>query len=187
MMHNLWPTNVLTGDIKNIKLIDNLSQHILQNYDLNNLKVSDLSDRNIFLEDDYFNDFKENIVQPCFDDWLKEILKVSLYDFKTFFLKAWFAGSQVGYNMVNHNHSNASLSAVFYLIIEGNKNGDVYFFDPRTNANRGYKDDLWNNLFYPFVLKPKSYSFVIFPSFLYHQVTPFNGNIRLAIPVDLYL
>jgi uncharacterized protein YvpB len=187
MMHNLWPTNILIGNIKNVDLVDSISQHILQNYNLENMEISDLSDRNIFKEDSYFDDFKKNVVEPCFDDWIKQILKSSLYDFKNFHLKAWFSGSQIGYNMVNHNHANASLSAVFYLIIEGNKNGDVFFFDPRTNANRGYKEEPWDKLFQPFIFEPKSYSFVVFPSFLYHQVTPFNGNIRLAIPVDLYL
>lgn len=187
MMHNLWPTNVLVDDIEKIPLIDTLCQHILQNYDLNNFEISDLSDKNIFEEDSFFYEFKKEIVEPSFDEWLKNILKTSIYDFKNRSLKAWFAGSQIGYNMVTHNHSSASLSAVFYLLIEGNKNGDVFFFDPRTNANRGYKDEKWNKLFQSFVFTPKSYSFMVFPSFLYHQVTPFNGNIRLAIPVDLYL
>lgn len=187
MMHNLWPTNVLTGEIENVIFTDKLSQHILENYKLENSDISDLSDRNILEEDLFFGDFTKNIVEPAFDKWLKEILKTSIYDFESRSLKAWFAGSQIGYNMVTHNHSSASLSAVFYLLVEGNKNGDVFFFDPRPNANRGYKDEKWNKLFQSFVFTPKSYSFVVFPSFLYHQVTPFNGNIRLAIPVDLYL
>lgn len=187
MMHSLWPTNVLTGEIENKSLVDSISQHIFQKYTLENFQISDLSDRNIFEEDDFFDDFKKEIVDPCFNKWLQEILKVSIYDFKRNSMKAWFAGSQIGYNMVNHNHANACLSAVFYLLIEGNKNGDVFFFDSRTNANRGYEDPIWNDLFRPFVFTPKTYSFVVFPSFLYHQVTPFNGNIRLAIPVDLFL
>ena len=187
MMHDLWPTNVLTGEIENKNLVDSISQHILQNYNLENMGISDLSNRNIFEEDNFFDDFKKEIVIPCFEKWLKNVLNISLKDFKTNSMKAWFSGSQIGYNMVNHNHSNACLSAVFYFLIEGNKNGDVFFFDPRTNANRGYENAVWSDLFKPFVLTPKSYSFVVFPSFLYHQVTPFNGNIRLAIPVDLYL
>lgn len=186
-MYNLWPTNVLVGTIDNKNLVDSISQHILKNYNLENLKISDLSDKNIFEEDRFFDLFKKKIVEPSFDQWFQKSLNISFYDFETNSMKAWFGGSQINYNMVNHNHSNACLSAVFYLLIEGNKNGDVVFFDPRTNANRGYSKKCWSKLFEPFVLKPESYTFTVFPSFLYHQVTPFNGNIRLAIPVDLYL
>jgi hypothetical protein len=90
--------------------------------------------------------------------------------------------------MINHNHSGAQLSAVFYLLNDNiNAGGEIVFHDPRTNANRGYNSDVWGCLFEPMRLKPESNTFFVFPSFLYHQVTEFTGKLRIAIPVDLYV
>lgn len=185
-MYNLWPTNLLVDRIDNKELIDDVLQNIFKTYDLNNNVTSDLNNSNI-LKNDMFKKFKHEIVEPAFESWLKTILNKSITEFDDVFMKGWITGCKNGYNMVNHNHSGASLSAVFYLMVDENNSGNIFLFDPRTNANRGYKKEIWGKLFEPFVLKPESYTFAVFPSFLYHQVTPFNGNIRLAIPVDLYL
>jgi hypothetical protein len=63
--------------------------------------------------------------------------------------------------------------------------GVVRFHDPRFNANRG--------MLAPFASKhkdyeflPKSGDFLIFPSYLYHSVSTFHGNLRLIVPVDMY-
>jgi hypothetical protein len=60
-------------------------------------------------------------------------------------------------------------------------------FDPKANANRGYKMNVWGEMFEPVRLKTPSYTFAVFPSFVYHQVTQYAGNMRIAIPVDLFI
>jgi hypothetical protein len=89
--------------------------------------------------------------------------------------------------MPAHNHSGSQLSGVFYLFTDDTSTGKITFFDPKGNANRGYNPAKWNSLFSPLTLTAESGSFVIFPSYLYHQVSFFTGNIRIAIPVDLFL
>ena len=89
--------------------------------------------------------------------------------------------------MINHNHKGAHLSAVFYLFnSDPNKGGEIVFHDPRGNANRGYTGDYWKDFFSPLKLKVFSYKFVVFPSFLYHQITTYTGNLRVGIAVDLF-
>jgi hypothetical protein len=41
--------------------------------------------------------------------------------------------------------------------------------------------------FKPLKLNPKTGDIVVFPSYLYHHVQTYNSNIRLALPVDLFL
>jgi hypothetical protein len=77
---------------------------------------------------------------------------------------------------------------VFYLLNEeADAGGDIIFLDPRSNANRSYKINDWGKWFEPIRLKTPSYTFAVFPSFVYHQVTPYSGKLRIAIPVDLFV
>jgi hypothetical protein len=58
--------------------------------------------------------------------------------------------------------------------------------DPRANANRGYKDQ-FKSMFSNETYLPKSGEYLIFPSYLYHHTISFTGNMRIAMPVDLFL
>lgn len=184
-LQNLWPTQVISKDIGNQQLIDDALNIIFTEYNLNR-PPADFQKDNI-IEKAGMKDFKENIVLPAFDEWLKLTLNRSLKDFNKFKLKSWITGTGNGYNMVNHNHSGAHLSAVFYLFNDSPEHGgEIYFFDPRVNANRGYDAEFWGKLFAPQKYTAKPGSCVVFPSFLYHQVTPFTGNMRIAMPVDCF-
>lgn len=180
-----WPSKILIDSISETQVVDELVSHILQTYDLN-APPGDFGKLNI-LDDPAFDLFVSKVVEPAFNSWLTACMSKRLVDFEERSLKAWITGANSGYSMTNHNHSGAHLSSVFYLVSdEQAQGGEIVFFDPRHNANRSYKSE-WAEYFEPYRLKPKSYSYAVFPSFIYHQVTEFKGDLRLALPVDLYL
>lgn len=118
-----------------------------------------------------------------FDDYLKEVVGLSLYDYKAYRLDSWINRYE-NTDMEYHTHNGSHLSAVFYLVVEGD-GGEITFYDPRFFAARGY-DMNFRKLHSNFVLKPNSGDFVIFPSFLYHSVKVSKG-FKISIPVDLFL
>lgn len=179
-----WPTHILAGEITQQHIVDESVSHILQEYNLER-PPGDINSENIF-EDPALQMFKEQIVEPSFDKWLQNIGK-SIYDYPNRSMRAWITGTGYDYNIMTHNHSGAHLSAVFYLFNDSpDAGGELVMFDPRANANRAYKAD-WTEYFSPIKLKTPSYTFAVFPSFVYHQTTPFKGKLRLAIPVDLFI
>jgi hypothetical protein len=180
-----WPSQILVDTISNKEIADTLATHIFQTYDLNT-PPGDFGKFNI-LDDPAFDQFTDRVVKPAFDLWLRKCLDKPLEQFTEYSMKAWITGVNNGYSMLNHNHSGAHLSSVFYLLNDNdNAGGEIIFFDPRHNANRSYKSE-WSSYFEPYRLKTPSYTYAVFPSFVYHQVTEFKGSMRLAIPVDLYL
>jgi hypothetical protein len=182
---NGWPSQILVDTISQKNIVDELVSHIFQTYDLS-VPPKDFGKINI-LDDPAFDDFISEIVEPSFNLWLVSCLGKKLSDFDDRSMKAWITGANNGYSMLNHNHSGAQLSSVFYIFNDNeNAGGEIVFFDPRHNANRAYKS-AWSNYFDPYRLKTPSYTYAVFPSFVHHQVTEFKGNIRLALPVDLYL
>ena len=166
-------------------LLEKTSNYILSNYG-DEIKVkSNLINENI-LENKNLLEFKDNVIIPAFDEFYKKEFELSLKE-KKYHLKAWITGKGFSYSMPLHNHSGSYLSAVFYLLCEENdKGGELVLQDPRFNANRGYKEE-YNKWFNNETMTPKTGQFIIFPSFLYHNVKTFYGKIRLAMPVDLIL
>lgn len=84
-----------------------------------------------------------------------------------------------------HIHSNASWSAVYY-VDDGlpdatyEDNGVIRFLDTRTGANMyldagnyGLKEPFNSGAF---VVKPENGTFIMFPSYLSHEVAPFKGK-----------
>lgn len=184
--NDLWPTKVLYKKLDHQDLIDQVCQDILRDRDPKDMP-SDLQDFNL-LEDGgkLYKQFREIIIKPCFDEYLKETFNKSIDYFPKHRFRGWLAGPNSGYAIPIHNHSGASISAVFYLFCEeANAGGELVLVDPRTNANRGYIDEM-RDIFSPETLMPKSGTVVIFPSFLYHYTNMFRGNLRLAMPVDFF-
>lgn len=97
----------------------------------------------------------------------------------------WFHISRYAGSFVAHNHPMASWSAVYCVrageAVENHpRSGLLRFFDPRTGAN-GYLDPANETLHAPFALRPLEVrlaagDLVIFPSYLFHEVTPFYGT-----------
>lgn len=185
MIQQLWGTPFLQTSISpDVK--DSLLNYILTTYDLNN-PPSDFGSVNILDDDSVeITTFKNDVVYPTFNNFLQKTLCKSIDDWETNRLHGWITGSGKDYSINFHNHRGAQLSAVFYLMCDEMQGGQISFTDPRMNANRGY-DEAFMPWFKHLQLSPKSGDVVVFPSFLYHFVSTYQGNIRIAIPVDLFL
>lgn len=94
----------------------------------------------------------------------------------------WFHITRDTGYFVSHNHALASWSAV-YCVKEGageaNRGGLLRLFDTRTGAD-AYLDPANQRLRPPFVvgdmdLRLRPGQLVIFPSYLFHEVTPYYG------------
>lgn len=112
-------------------------------------------------------------------------------------LDAWFHVSRKGSIKTLHNHPNASWSMVYYVDPgdEGpveERSGFIQFYDPRGAAS-AYQDK--GNMRWPRVctfngltVQPKAGLFVVFPSYLYHEVLVYRGNKeRIMIAVNAWV
>jgi len=183
--NNLWPTPVYIDKISNEELVNQVCEEILMNVDLSK-PFTEFQAYDILRDGaEVFQTFRDQVVMPSFETYLKN-WNLSFKDFTNYRIRSWLTGAHAGYNIPVHNHSGATLSAIFYLLIDDNlQGGDLIFLDPRSNANRGYEDQ-FKPLFENKQYSPKSGEVVVFPGFLYHQTIPFSGSIRLAMPVDLF-
>lgn len=185
MVENLWATPVLRTRMSE-ELAGIVSTKILLDQDMMN-PVSDFSTKGILDASEEMVRFKEEAILPAFNSFLRNTLGKELEDWASYRTHGWLAGTGNDYSINYHNHSGAQLSAVFYLLCEEqDSGGQITFTDPRQNANRGY-DSNFSEWFKHLSFTPKSGDIVVFPSFLYHFVSIYQGNIRLAIPVDLFL
>lgn len=184
--NNLWPTPVLKDSIKDQDLLSKVINELYSTYDLV-IPPAEINQDDIFdLKTEIMERFKKEIVLPAIGQYVKEVFKVNIEDYPHSTLRGWIVGYTQGYHMVNHNHSGSHITGVFYLLTEESNGGQITFEDPRTNANRGYLQEmLWT--FKSKSYQPKSGEFLIFPSFLYHHVSPFHGKFRLAVPIDFNL
>lgn len=179
---NLWPTTIGSGKFDSFEL----SQYILVNYDMNNVKGDD-GQYNIFKDHSPLMQKFQNTVYECFNSYLKETIGKQISDWNNHEMKGWITGHGKDYSMTIHNHSGAHLSGVFYVMAEDQKSGgDIVLSDPRSNANRGY-DEWFDPMFARKHHQPETGDYMIFPSFTYHHVNPYYSNLRICIPVDLYL
>jgi uncharacterized protein (TIGR02466 family) len=108
----------------------------------------------------------------------------------------WFHISRYAGSFVAHNHPLASWSAV-YCVRPGETapghphSGLLRFFDPRQGAN-GYLDPANENLHPPFAVRSLDVrlaagDLVIFPSYLFHEVTPFYGaDTRITVATNCW-
>jgi len=97
----------------------------------------------------------------------------------------WFHVTRYAGSFVAHNHPLASWSAVYCVrageqVAEHLKSGILRFFDPRQGAS-AYLDPANSALHAPFALQPRELrlaagDLVVFPSYLFHEVTPFYGS-----------
>lgn len=85
-----------------------------------------------------------------------------------------FNPKNTGHHM--HNHYNSVLSGTFYLSVPDGVTGDMVIEDNRPRGTIQHRGQLnFFNTAQIFVT-PKQYDLVIFPSYMYHWVTPNDGN-----------
>jgi len=179
-----WPTPILKDTISDKKILDDIVNHILCNYNSEQFKESlEMKYGNLF-NDKHFDTLRKKFIIPSFEKYIK-LQNINIK--KQFYTKAWITGNKSSYFMPKHNHSGSQLSAVLYLLCEEQEQGGALIIhDPRHNANRGYVPE-FKDWFKPIKFFPKSGDIIIFPSFAYHNVEPFFGKMRLAMPIDLFL
>jgi len=109
---------------------------------------------------------------------------------------AWFHISRYAGSFVAHNHPLASWSAVYCVRAGENvpqhpDSGVLRFLDVRQGAN-AYLDPANATLHRPFALAPvelklEAGQMVIFPSYVFHEVTPFYGrDIRITVATNCW-
>jgi hypothetical protein len=185
-MNELWSTPVYRGQVEDTNLLERLLQSTFLNVDLDK-PAGDFQSYDVLSDGPKeFVEFREQVVYPAFSDYMKNI-GFNIDEFSDARIRSWITGVRNGYMIPIHNHSGASFSAVFYLLCESmNEGGELVMMDPRTNANRGYKDQ-FKTMFANETYLPRSGEFIIFPSYLYHHTIAYTGNMRIALPVDLFL
>ncbi|HEX4909905.1 MAG TPA: TIGR02466 family protein [Permianibacter sp.] len=97
---------------------------------------------------------------------------------------SWYHLTQKGGYQTVHNHPGASWSGIFCICLDEtvtqDKTGNVRFMDPRSNADM-YLDPANERLRSPygvggFKVAHQPGQLVIFPSYLYHEVMPYEGE-----------
>lgn len=108
----------------------------------------------------------------------------------------WFHITRQAGSFISHNHPMASWSAV-YCVRAGQPapgqpdSGVLRLFDPRQGAN-GYSDPANASLkpvfaFNPIELRLIEGQMIVFPSYLYHEVTPFFGaDLRITVATNCW-
>jgi uncharacterized protein (TIGR02466 family) len=108
----------------------------------------------------------------------------------------WFHVSRYAGSFVAHNHPLASWSAVYCVrageTVQGHPQGGLLrFFDPRQGAN-AYLDPANERLHPAFALgsldvRLAAGDLVVFPSYLFHEVTPFYGaDTRITVATNCW-
>jgi uncharacterized protein (TIGR02466 family) len=108
----------------------------------------------------------------------------------------WFHITRYAGSFVAHNHPLASWSAVYCVragqeVQEHPQSGLLRFFDPRQGAN-AYLDPANQHLHPPFALRSLDFrlaagDLVVFPSYLFHEVTPFYGaDMRITVATNCW-
>ncbi|MEI6421598.1 MAG: putative 2OG-Fe(II) oxygenase [Lentisphaerota bacterium] len=180
----LYPTDVLFGSFADYDRLTELVTELLSKNDIKP-NTNELGEASLFDRLDELPEvarFKQHVVEPAFDRYLRTIYNLGLDDIQEKKFKSWLSGDR----MSSHNHNNSYFSAVFYILTESKKGGEIEFCDPRPNANRGYQKEFLEK-FKNIRIEPASGEFIIFPAYLYHAVLPFHGQLRLSMPVDLFI
>jgi uncharacterized protein (TIGR02466 family) len=108
----------------------------------------------------------------------------------------WFHITRYAGSFISHNHPIASWSAVYCVragepVSEQPDSGMLRFFDPRQGA-AAYSDPANGRLRAPFTLaaierRLVEGQIVVFPSYLFHEVTPFYGrDLRITVATNCW-
>ena len=182
LIDNLWSTQMGSGKFDTAGLVE----HIFTHHDMSN-PPNDLGGYNILDDDSEVIEKFNKIIYNCFDTYLTKTIGRSISDWNNYSFKGWIAGQGKHYSMAQHNHAGSQLSGVFYILAEEQTSGgEIVFSDPRSNCNRGY-DPYFKPMFENHIHTPETGDFMIFPSFTYHYVNPFFSELRICVPVDLFL
>jgi uncharacterized protein (TIGR02466 family) len=108
----------------------------------------------------------------------------------------WFHITRQAGSFISHNHPMASWSAVYCVrggesVSAESGSGVLRLFDPRAGAG-AYADPANTRLHTAFALTPIDFhltegQIVVFPSYLFHEVTPFyGGDTRITVATNCW-
>jgi uncharacterized protein (TIGR02466 family) len=114
----------------------------------------------------------------------------------TFQNHTWFHISRFAGSFIAHNHPLASWSAVYCVrpgeaVADQPQSGMLRFIDTRQGAN-AYIDPAITAMHRPFALSPlevrlRAGQLIIFPSYVFHEVTPFYGrDTRITVATNCW-
>ena len=178
-----WPTSIGHVNIKNEKLLE----HIILSYNFSEVNALGMNPKgeNIFDSDKskVMIEFQKT-VKTHLSHYIKSIYNCTPKKLK---LVGWLTGNMQGYSLMEHNHNGAQFTATYYALAESkNKGGEIHFSDPRTNANRGYSSE-YTHIYKPVKHEPVTGDLLIFPGFLYHYVSAYHQNNRIALTIDVFI
>lgn len=182
-INNLWPTPVYKTTISQ-ELCDKILNLLMTEVSMDDYL---LGGKNLFqINSPVIKEFRKE-VHDIFSYYFKNVLGKNLETYNASY-KAWVTGRPGKYSMQTHNHSGSPFISVFYIFAQDEQDvgGEIILNDPRTNANRGYSQD-FQKIFESLKHKPLTGDVLVFPGYVYHSVNPFMSNLRIAIPVDLFL
>ena len=101
-------------------------------------------------------------------------------------VESWANVNERGDSNGLHIHPGNPWSGVYYVATEKNAGGEIYFVDPRIASLMSIHPLNPFNATNPIVITPEAGTLLVFPSFLYHGVHPYQGNTpRISIAFNL--
>ena len=101
-------------------------------------------------------------------------------------IESWANVNERGDSNALHIHPGNPWSGVYYVATEKDARGEIYFCDPRVEALMSLHPLNPFNATNPVTLVPEAGLLVVFPSFLYHGVHPYQGSTpRISIAFNL--
>lgn len=138
-----------------------------------------------FLDSPGLEDLKQIVIDNALD-FMNRSLPLNNLSWKVRTMHSWSLNMTSESYLLHHNHKNSHLTAVYYFLVDTPEHlGKLRLTDPRTNANRAYSD-LFNPWFDTLQFQPEAGKFLIFPSFVYHNVEVFKGVGRKGFACDFF-
>jgi len=122
-------------------------------------------------------EFRNQYITPHVKDYFKEHWGSEM-DVSELSVGMWAVCNTGSEGLEMHNHEWGLLTTVYYPL---DSDSCIVMADPRHNANRGYPADIANGHFAKLRIAPKAGDLLLFPSFVYHQVSPGKPGMRIAL------
>lgn len=177
MYNHIFPITYIQANISlelDMVEIENILKDLEKDYEdpklIENKAGNKMTFDKLLLTDRYKNSQLTKIITKYLNQYRYDILGVEDNDLEI--TESWVNFCQPGAGHHMHNHFNSVLSGTFYLDLEEERGGEVVIVDNRfkgTIHHRGISN--YHNVTEIFV-SPKKFDLIIFPSYMYHAVTP---------------
>lgn len=182
-LNQYWCTNVLYDNINNLDYVYSLYNYFMQRYDMSEQWPTNVTDINIFTDKNHRSDIYDKL-EKFIKDQIEYYCKASFNLSDNALSKLKTKCHISNHNTIRgHQHSGSVISGVFYVRCPNG--GDLILHDPRSNAMRGYPGDFMTH-FSPQIISPIDGDIVIFPSYLWHEVSSVSFGNRITMPFDVF-